>query len=113
MRYLIAFLMVFSLNLSSANALESKTFPVFRKSTTKTNFLSKKEIHSLNDEPNYELVDRIHHDINHYVLNSINFVESIISLKFISTQNIKAFKRNVNHSYRFIFNCLFPKHTFW
>ncbi|TCC86628.1 hypothetical protein EZ428_23245 [Pedobacter frigiditerrae] len=112
MRFLIAFILLFGSNFSIANAIENKTNAVIKKSSAKPSFSSKKEVHSLN-EPLFELVDRIQQNINHHVLSIATFVDSSITFKSISTQAIKVFKRTVNYSYQFIFNCLFPKHTFW
>lgn len=112
MRFLIAFIFLFSLNFPSANAIENKTNAVIKKSSTKFNFSSKKEVNSLN-EPLFELVDRIHQHIHHHVLAIATFVDSSVTFNSVSTKTIKVFKRSVNYSYRFIFNCLFPKHTFW
>jgi hypothetical protein len=113
MRYLVAFLMVFSLKFSIANAMENKPMPVIKKSIIKASFSTKKECHSTVEEPNYDLLNRIQQNIHHYVLTPINFVENNTSLKFISFQKVKIFKRKLNYSYQFIFNFLFPKHTFW
>jgi hypothetical protein len=112
MRFLIAFIFLFSLNFSFASAIENKTNPVIKKSSAKLGFSSKKEVNSLN-EPLFELVDRIHQSINHHVLSIATFVDSSITFSSILSPAIKVFKRTVNYSYRFIFNCLFPKHTFW
>ena len=60
----------------------------------------------------FECVDIIQHHVAHQRLSTIVpvflFADKKISFKFI-----KYFDENTNHSYRFIFRCLYPKHTFW
>lgn len=112
MRFLIALILLCSLNFPIANAIENKTNAVIKKSSAKTSFSSKKEIKSLNQSL-YELADRIHQDINNHVVFIATLLDGHAPFKSVSMQPVKVFKRTVNHGYQFLFNCLFPKHTFW
>ena len=60
----------------------------------------------------FDFVDIIQHHPFHQLTAIIvplfSFADKKISFKFI-----KYFDENTNHSYRFIFRCLYPKHTFW
>ncbi|MFD0942132.1 hypothetical protein [Pedobacter boryungensis] len=121
MRFFIAFLMVSCFYLSTAKAMDNSAIEIVQKSNKKTtlildkvNVLAKKEISSLRKEPFSEHVNRIHHTIQQPTfISTIGFLYSYLMILFAPIQSIKKFKGKVNYSYQFIFNCLFPKHTFW
>ncbi|MFA6277683.1 MAG: hypothetical protein WC622_13085 [Pedobacter sp.] len=121
MRVFIAFLLLSCFYLSAANALDNKISATVQKSNKQSNLildkvseLSKKEHNSLQKEPYSEHLNRIHQAIQHPTLgNAIGFINGYLTLVFSPVQSIKKFKGKVNYSYQFIFNCLFPKHTFW
>ncbi|RZL50637.1 MAG: hypothetical protein EOP00_03370 [Pedobacter sp.] len=61
----------------------------------------------------FEFVDRIYQNVAHHFSKAITLTEDKSCLITFATQITKRFKNEVNHSYQFIFNCLYPKHTFW
>jgi hypothetical protein len=121
MRVFITFLLLSCFYLSAAHALDNRTNTIVQKSYKQSNLtldkasvLSKKENSSLQKEPFSEHLNRIHQTIQHLTLASaISFSHSYLTLVFSPIKSIKKFKGKVNYSYQFIFNCLFPKHTFW
>lgn len=60
----------------------------------------------------FERVDIIQHHVAHQRLSTIIPI-FLFADKKISLEAIKYFDELSNHSYSFIFRCLYPKHTFW
>ena len=121
MSVFITFLLLSFFYLSTAHALDNRTSAVVQKSSKKSilildkvNVLSKQAKSSLSKEPFSEHLNRIHQTIQHPTLaGEISFLNSYLTLVFSPIQSINKFKGKINYSYQFIFNCLFPKHTFW
>lgn len=60
----------------------------------------------------FECVDIIQHHVAHQRLSTMVPV-FLFADRNISLESIKYFDELSNHSYSFIFRCLYPKHTFW
>ncbi|GEM_PF-1606924 len=121
MRFFIAFLLLVCLYFPSASALEHPTISVPQKSIKKpapildkVNTLAKKVNHSLSKEPFSDQLERIYQTVNNQNLaHVVGLMQRVVTYLFTSILMVYFFKSTSNYSYQFIFNCLFPKHTFW
>lgn len=121
MRVLIGFLLLCCFHFSTACASRNTTASVTKKSVTKVHpifdkvaICSTSTSHSLQKEPFAEHVNRIHQTQNHqYNLSLFSFDQGGFGLTNPPLQTIQFFNGQANYSYQFIFNCLYPKHTFW
>lgn len=57
--------------------------------------------------------DRIHQHINHVLGLAINLTDKFYQEVILPSNIVKARLLKSNYSYHFIFQCLYPKHTFW
>lgn len=89
----------------SANKIEQtkKTAPI----------LATKQANKLVQIQSYKALERIHQHIsNHYSLAK-NTIFTKNPLLIITSQPIERIRNKVDFSYQYIFNCLYPKYTFW
>ena len=60
----------------------------------------------------FEWVDINHHRLTDQLLPAV-VAAKLSSNTSIKLSTIKVFRTFINHSYHFIFGCLYPKHNFW
>lgn len=121
MRVFIAFLLLASFYFPSACAKGNRPIVSIQKSLKKVapifdkaRVLTKKNWNSLNKEPFAENLERIHQNVNNQnAAQALGLTQSTFNCLFTPILTISSFKSTGNYSYQFIFNCLFPKHTFW
>lgn len=121
MRFFIAFLLLACLYFPSACALENPTITVPPKSIKKAapifdrvNTFAKKGNNSLSKEPFSDQQERIYQTLNnHNIAHVVGLMQRTVSFLFTPILIVFFLKSTNNYSYQFIFNCLFPKHTFW
>ncbi|KQC02772.1 hypothetical protein [Pedobacter sp. Hv1] len=121
MRFFIAFLLLACLYFPSASASEDLTIAVPQKSIKKSSpifdkvtTLATKSSNSLSKEPFSDHLDRIYQTVNnHSMANVVGLMQRMVNYLFAPILIVYFFNNTNNYSYQFIFNCLFPKHTFW
>ena len=87
---------------------------IVKKQVYALNTFSKKESHSLSKDPFADHIERFHHIITQHSLTiAVSDLSDEFNFYINPTLIAKLSKRNADYSYRFIFNCLYPKHTFW
>lgn len=121
MRILIACLLFFSVNFSSAYALKADIKTVVHYGAEKLSPSFKKAQISARSQKNALTEEQFASNVERITPNSLSytFVSLFCELNGYSNLNLVAyslsprFKRDNIYSYQFIFNCLYPKHTFW
>ena len=121
MRFFIAFVLCALLQLSAAFAGTQEVAALMYQTVKKTNVdlkgastFSKKEIHRLSHEPMSANTERIHRGLG---MQKLNLVVSELNSTHpnlpATALTAKLVDHCSNHSYLFIFNCLYPSHSFW
>ena len=61
----------------------------------------------------FQIPELIHQQLcNYYFFSKIAINSKTITL-ILSVKSIKRIRSKVDYRYRYIFSCLYPKHTFW
>ncbi len=113
MRYFIAVLLCFCCYSLSLYAKKTEASVVAQYSEKKLLNFSKKQKNSLKTELFSDQIDILHHNNQNHSLVAIHFT------KFIQGLDIRMVKINFDHTlnpilfYNFIFQYLYPKHSFW
>ncbi|TKC07933.1 hypothetical protein FA048_12265 [Pedobacter polaris] len=120
MRFLITCLLLFCFQSFVVCTKEDGAFTFAQKTITTSNtdkaiatLASKKESSESVKKPSFERLDRIHQNLGNHLYVVVNFLRYPDLILSIPLQSVKYLRANANHSYRFIFGCLYPKHTFW
>lgn len=120
MRIFIAFVFLSVLYLSSVSAVERESIAIIYETVKKANNLKQsstfsiKKLYSFTKEPVSKNSERIHRAVgNHQATIAINDINGAYAFAPALNQNLENFENAVIYSYQFIFNCLYPKHTFW
>jgi len=121
MRIFIAFILWSLLHISTAFAVKYESDAIVYKRVKKTavnikqsSIFSKKEFHSFAKELSSENTERINQNTgNRQVSIAINDIFSIYDFAPLPNKTLTNFKNTIIYSDQFIFNCLYPKHTFW
>ena len=121
MRIFIAFILLCVFHLSSAVAAKHESNAVIYKTIKKnclnykqSSIFSKKGLHSFAKEPFSDSIARINQNTgNRQVSIAINDIFSIYDFAPLPNKTLTNFKNTIIYSDQFIFNCLYPKHTFW
>ncbi len=56
---------------------------------------------------------RLHHQITDYKLSIKNVINTKAKTLAYSLKSVKRIGSKVDYSYQYIFNCLYPKYSFW
>lgn len=121
MRIFIVFILLSVLHISTVFAVKYESNAIVYKTVKKTtvkikqsSIFSKKEFHSFAKELSSESTDRINQIIGgRQTTIAINNICSVFEFDKIENPSLKNFENTITFSYQFIFNCLYPKHTFW
>lgn len=118
MRFLITCLTLFCFQSFVVCTREDGAITFAQKTITAANYnkdssilIAKKVITESVKQSTFEVVDRIYQNLNHvFVISFFNCKAYLIPTLL---KSINFYSDNTNHSYLFIFSCLYPKHTFW
>lgn len=121
MRVFIAFILWSIFYASAAFAAEHGSVALTYKTVKKSNVqlrgsstFSKKEMHRLSKEPISASAERIHRTTGSQPLAiAINDISDWHNAVPNPDLTVKLVGYHANHSYLFIFNCLYPNHSFW
>ena len=120
MRFLTTFLFLLSMQSFMAFTKEANCITIAQKSIHKTaktkeiiTVISTKEVNKLFKIQSFQILERIHHKVsNYYTLGKVA-IQNKTSTLAITVKSIKRIKNKIDYSYQYIFNCLYPKYTFW
>ncbi len=113
MRYIIAVFLYFCCYSSSLYAKKTEVNTAVQNSGKKLHNFSKKQKNSLKTELFSDQIDLLHHNTQNHSLVATYFT------KFIQGSDIRIVKINFDYTlnpilfYNFIFQYLYPKHSFW
>lgn len=118
MRLLIAFLLLLCTQSFIASTKEVKSIAIGQKlvhhiTKEKTTFISTKEVNKLFKIQSFQILERIHHKVSNYYSSGKVVIQNKASTVVLTIKSIKRIKNKTDYSYRYIFNCLYPKYTFW
>jgi len=120
MRFLIAFLLYFAFGSSVANAAKPGTIISVKKTVKSSILILTGKVNSPIDEDHtvskslHDQLDFIRQTSNHPIKIVCYCLDTLHFKKLKADEQLPPFLSNqVSFNYQFIFNFLFPKHTFW
>jgi hypothetical protein len=113
MRYFIAVLLLFCCYSSSLYAHDTELAVITQKANKKLINFNKKQKNSLKEELFSTQIDFLHHNSQNYSVATIHLVKLLQwpAKKLIAITAADASR--TNFCYHFIFQHLYPKHSFW
>ncbi len=113
MRIFIALLIVFCCYSSSLHAHKMKDGVAIQKENKKLSNFKKKQKNSLKIDIFFNQFDFLHHSSQNSLIFAVHFakINEVLTLKLAKISF--DFALNTKFNYKFIFQYLYPKHSFW
>jgi len=113
MRFLIVALLLFSCYSSSLYAKKAKALTATTNSAEKLINFSKKQRNSLKTELFANQIDYLNLSYQNHSLVAVHFVKLLNETSIYLTKHDFDYALNTRFSYHFVFQHLYPKHSFW
>lgn len=91
----------------------SKSVDAIEQTRKTTPILATKQANKLVQIQSFKALERIHQHISKHSSLAKNAILTKNNLLIITFKTIERIKNKVDFSYQYIFNCLYPKYTFW